>query len=140
MYKVPNLIKMSSISLRTQDAKCKRSEAYVFLQGTLDNGETIAVKKLALTSDQAESQFVAEVKFITSVQHRNLIRLHGYCVDSMERILVYEFLPNQSLDKHIFSKEKNSLKLRHSENSMFMLSAFLYSFSRLMKTIFFEFR
>jgi hypothetical protein len=54
---------------------------------------------------------VAEVKFITSVQHRNLIRLHGYCVDSMERILVYEFLPNQSLDKHIFSKCSYQLKL-----------------------------
>ena len=83
---------------------------------------------------------MAEVKFITSVQHRNLIRLHGYCVDSTERILVYEFLPNQSLDKHIFSKEKNSLKLRHSENSMFMLNAFLYSFAHLVNIVFFEFR
>ena len=88
----------------------KRSEAYVFFQGTLNDGETIAVKKLAHISDQAESQFVAEVKFITSVQHRNLIRLHGYCVDAMERILVYEFLPNQSLDKHIFSKESSNIQ------------------------------
>ena len=68
------------------------------------------MKKLALISDQAESQFVAEVKFITRVQHRNLTRLHGHCVDAMERILVYEFLPNQSLDKHIFSKESSNVQ------------------------------
>ena len=103
-------LKLVSYPFETQDANRKRSEAYVFLQGTLDNGETIAVKKLALSSDQAETQFVAEVKFITSVQHRNLIRLHGYCVDAMERILVYEFLPNQSLDKHIFSKEISDIQ------------------------------
>jgi serine/threonine protein kinase len=81
------------------------SELIPKLQGTLGNGEAVAVKKLNLgISDRAQSQFVAEVKFITSVQHRNLIRLHGYCVDSADRILVYEFLPNLSLDKHIFSK------------------------------------
>ena len=53
---------------------------------------------------------------------------------------MYDFLPNQILDKHMFSKGKNSLKLRHSENSMFMLNAFLYSFAHLVNIVFFEFR
>lgn len=59
----------------------------------------IAVKSLSLNkSQQGEKEFVAEVRLITSIHHKNLVRLLGCCIDGPQRILVYEYMKNRSLD------------------------------------------
>ncbi|XP_042403695.1 probable LRR receptor-like serine/threonine-protein kinase At1g56140 isoform X1 [Zingiber officinale] len=74
------------------------------MQGTLSNGRKVAVKKLSATSYQGKAQFLTEIAVISAVQHRNLVKLHGCCVDEENRILVYEYLENCSLDQIIFGK------------------------------------
>uniref|UniRef100_A0A0E0LS96 non-specific serine/threonine protein kinase n=1 Tax=Oryza punctata TaxID=4537 RepID=A0A0E0LS96_ORYPU len=78
-------------------------------KGKLPDGRVIAVKQLSQSSHQGKNQFVTEVATISSVQHRNLVKLHGCCIDSNTPLLVYEYLENGSLDQALF--RKNSLKL-----------------------------
>ncbi|KAK0596094.1 hypothetical protein LWI29_012761 [Acer saccharum] len=73
-------------------------------KGTLDDGRAIAVKKLSVASQQGKSQFVAEIVAISAVQHRNLVKLYGCCIEGSERLLVYEYLQNKSLDQAIFGE------------------------------------
>ncbi|KAL2333159.1 hypothetical protein Fmac_014372 [Flemingia macrophylla] len=75
-------------------------------KGTLKNGKIVAVKKLVLgKSAKMEDDFESEVKLISNVHHRNLVRLLGCCLKGEERILVYEYMANSSLDKFIFAPE-----------------------------------
>lgn len=61
------------------------------------------MKKLAIEkSQQGESEFLAEVKMITSIQHKNLVRLVGCCSDGDQRLLVYEYMKNKSLDLIVY--------------------------------------
>ncbi|XP_042407235.1 probable LRR receptor-like serine/threonine-protein kinase At1g56140 isoform X6 [Zingiber officinale] len=71
-------------------------------KGILNDGRTVAIKQLSATSNQGKDQFLTEIATISSVQHRNLVRLLGCCVDEDRRILVYEYLENGSLDNAIF--------------------------------------
>ncbi|KAH7572513.1 hypothetical protein JRO89_XS04G0267700 [Xanthoceras sorbifolium] len=74
-------------------------------QGKLADGRLVAVKKLSLDkSQQGESEFLSEVKMITSIQHKNLVRLIGCCSDGSQRLLVYEYMKNRSLDFIIYGK------------------------------------
>ncbi|KAM7263433.1 hypothetical protein ACFE04_001116 [Oxalis oulophora] len=73
-------------------------------KGTLSNGQEIAVKRLSKNSEQGELEFKTEVKLMTKLRHRNLVRLIGFSFEKDERVLVYEFLPNSSLDRYIFRK------------------------------------
>ncbi len=62
------------------------------------------MKQLSQSSHQGASEFVTEVATISAVQHRNLVRLHGCCIDSKTPLLVYEYLENGSLDQAIFGE------------------------------------
>ncbi|MCO5556307.1 hypothetical protein L7F22_009854 [Adiantum nelumboides] len=70
----------------------------IVYKGALSSGEQVAIKKLFTGGHQGKQEFLNEVNLITSVQHKNVIRLLGCCVEGPERILVYDYLPNKSLD------------------------------------------
>lgn len=72
-------------------------------QGLLKNGKIVAVKKLAIAeTKKAKQDFQGEVKLISNVHHRNLVRLLGCSSKGPELILIYEYMANSSLDKYLF--------------------------------------
>eukprot|EP00252_Welwitschia_mirabilis_P021332 TRINITY_DN5455_c1_g1_i3.p1 TRINITY_DN5455_c1_g1~~TRINITY_DN5455_c1_g1_i3.p1 ORF type:complete len:576 (+),score=59.82 TRINITY_DN5455_c1_g1_i3:162-1730(+) len=78
-------------------------------KGTLEDGREIAVKRLSVRSLQGRQEFINEIKVVARIQHRNLINLLGCCTEGSDRILVYEYLPNNSLDKILFDSEKRRM-------------------------------
>ncbi|XP_044495501.1 probable LRR receptor-like serine/threonine-protein kinase At1g56140 [Mangifera indica] len=73
-------------------------------KGTLSDRRVIAVKQLSLGSHQGKNQFVNEIATITAVQHRNLVKLYGCCIEGTKCLLVYEYLENRSLDQVLFGR------------------------------------
>ncbi|KAL6543834.1 hypothetical protein OROGR_010331 [Orobanche gracilis] len=72
-------------------------------KGVLKDGTEIAVKRLSQRSGQGTTEFQNEAKLLARVQHKNVVNFVGYCVHGSERLLVYEYVANESLDKLLFS-------------------------------------
>ncbi|XP_031115275.1 putative proline-rich receptor-like protein kinase PERK6 [Ipomoea triloba] len=76
---------------------------YVY-KGVLPSGKVVAIKSLKSGSGQGEREFQAEVEIISRVHHRHLVSLVGYCISEHQRMLVYEYVPNQTLEFHLHGK------------------------------------
>ncbi|XP_010089692.2 cysteine-rich receptor-like protein kinase 26 [Morus notabilis] len=80
-------------------------------KGKLSNGKEIAVKRPIKNSGhsrQGDAEFKNEVLLVAKLEHRNLVKLLGFCLQTNERVLVYEFVPNASLDRFIFDPVKRA--------------------------------
>ena len=72
------------------------------LQGKLRDGREIAVKRLSSSSGQGIEELKTETLVISKLQHRNLAKVLGFCIQEEEKLLIYELMPNRSLDIFIF--------------------------------------
>ncbi|KAF5727571.1 protein kinase 2A chloroplastic-like [Tripterygium wilfordii] len=68
------------------------------------SGIVVAIKQLKVESDQGHKEWLAEVNYLGQFRHENLVKLIGYCAESDNRLLVYEFMPKGSLENHLFRK------------------------------------
>ncbi|TVU32186.1 hypothetical protein EJB05_23908, partial [Eragrostis curvula] len=100
------------IGLRPREVDCRRrlpprqglpapSTAATRYRGTLPGAGEVAIKRLRPGSGQGDREFRAEVEIISRVHHRHLVSLVGYCIHGDQRLLVYEFVPNKTLEFHL---------------------------------------
>lgn len=94
-------------------------------KGVLPDGKEVAIKQLKAGSGQGEREFKAEVEIISRVHHKHLVSLVGYCVTGTERLLVYEFVPNNTMEFHLhgeygftFLKKKKNFLVGKSVKSV----------------------
>jgi len=80
-------------------------------QGELPGGLEIAIKRLSSVSVQGLMEFKTEIQLIAKLQHTNLVRLVGCCVQADEKMLVYEYMHNKSLDCFIFGRQKQLISI-----------------------------
>ncbi|KAL2496549.1 putative LRR receptor-like serine/threonine-protein kinase [Forsythia ovata] len=105
-------------------------------KGVLSDGTIIAVKQLSSKSKQGNREFVNEIGMISALQHVNLVRLYGCCIESNQLLLIYEYLENNSLARALFGREEQRLNLDWSTRKKICLGiakglAYLHEESRL---------
>ncbi|XP_061983203.1 cysteine-rich receptor-like protein kinase 44 [Populus nigra] len=102
--------KFATIKLATNDFsddnKLGQGGFGAVYKGILADGQAIAVKRLSSSSGQGEVEFKNEVRLLAKLDHRNLVRLLGFCLEGTEKLLIYEFVPNSSLDQFIHDPNK----------------------------------
>ncbi|PON58775.1 Tyrosine-protein kinase [Trema orientale] len=86
----------------TTDRRANKLGEGGFGPGTPEYGRVIAVKQHSVTSNQGKSQFVAEIATMSAVQHYNLVKFYGCCIDGDKSLFVYEYLENKRLDQALF--------------------------------------
>ncbi|KAK8516664.1 hypothetical protein V6N13_080758 [Hibiscus sabdariffa] len=74
-------------------------------KGQLPDGRFVAVKRLKVDSGQGDREFKAEVEIISRIHHRHLVSLVGYCITENQRLLIYDFVGNQTLKHHLHGKD-----------------------------------
>ena len=95
-------------------------------QGTLSDGTVIAVKQLSSKSKQGNREFLSELGVVSALQHPNLVRLYGCCIEGNQLLLVYEYLVNNSLARALFGKNKiPSLELANLLRNVCFLTSLL---------------
>eukprot|EP01018_Ginkgo_biloba_P030398 Gb_19701 [translate_table: standard] len=111
----PNIFSYTDMKIATRDFdpdnKLGEGGFGVVYKGVLPDGEIVAVKQLSSESKQGQREFINEVAAISVVQHRNLVKLHGCCIEGDRRLLVYEYLENNSLAYALFDADKSQLQL-----------------------------
>ncbi|WCJ34722.1 Leucine-rich repeat transmembrane protein kinase [Euphorbia peplus] len=105
-------------------------------KGVLSDGAVIAVKQLSSKSKQGNREFVNEIGMITALQHPNLVKLYGCCIEGNQLLLVYEYLENNSLARALFGSEEHKIELDWQERKKIVLGiakgiAYLHDESRL---------
>ncbi|KAK9041591.1 hypothetical protein V6N11_016685 [Hibiscus sabdariffa] len=112
----PNTFSYSELKAATEDfspsKKLGEGGFGPVYKGTLSDGRVVAVKQLSVASNQGKDQFITEIATISAVQHRNLVKLYGCCIEGNRRLLVYEYLENKSLDKALFVEFDKNEALR----------------------------
>ncbi|VYS47119.1 unnamed protein product [Arabidopsis thaliana] len=84
----------------------------IVYKGELHDGTKIAVKRMesSIISGKGLDEFKSEIAVLTRVRHRNLVVLHGYCLEGNERLLVYQYMPQGTLSRHIFYWKEEGLR------------------------------
>ncbi|KAL4271707.1 hypothetical protein GQ457_13G004670 [Hibiscus cannabinus] len=105
-------------------------------KGVLPDGTVIAVKQLSSKSKQGNREFVNEIGMISALQHPNLVKLYGCCIEGNQLLLIYEYLENNSLARALFGREEQRLNLDWSTRKKICLAiarglAYLHEESRL---------
>ncbi|KAL1336071.1 hypothetical protein AAHE18_10G034700 [Arachis hypogaea] len=95
----------------SQDNKLGEGGFGSVYMGRLIEGRKIAVKRLSKNSGQGIEEFKNEAKLIVKLQHRNLVRLLGCCIENDEKMLVYEYMENRGLDSILFDKSESRVLL-----------------------------
>ncbi|KAL9298063.1 hypothetical protein ACSQ67_023959 [Phaseolus vulgaris] len=80
-------------------------------KGVLSDGDVIAVKQLSSKSKQGNREFVNEIGMISALQHPNLVKLYGCCIEGNQLLLIYEYMENNSLARALFGEEEQKLHL-----------------------------
>ncbi|KAL2926063.1 Cysteine-rich receptor-like protein kinase 19, partial [Bienertia sinuspersici] len=100
----------------SQDNKLGKGGFGIVYKGTLADGQAVAVKRLSHASIQGIREFKAEACLAAKLQHRNLVKVYGFCLEGREMLLVYEFVPNKSLDRYLFDANRGAYlnwEIRH---------------------------
>ncbi|KAL2931809.1 Cysteine-rich receptor-like protein kinase 8 [Bienertia sinuspersici] len=86
----------------SEDKKLGEGGFGIVYMGTLEDGQAVAVKRLSNASKQGVREFKTEACLAAKLQHNNLVKVYGFCSESDEMLLVYEFVPNKSLDRLLY--------------------------------------
>ncbi|XP_015957162.1 receptor protein kinase TMK1 [Arachis duranensis] len=107
------MVGWSNLNKRSSDKRKPKEicEERYNVEGKLHDGTRIAIKRMqsGIVAEKGVDEFMAETAVVT-IRHRNLVNLMGYCLDENERLLVYEYMPQGTLSRHLFHWENEGLK------------------------------